>query len=307
MRRRSGRWAALIATAIAGLIGVGAGPAWADDEPPAGPQTEQAGGDDDSDGAGAGFEAPDPRRAVAVLGFRAGADELPGIDQRLAAILRDKTSLEVLDVTDARRRFGNRLDGAVVDCAGDVACIARIGRRLRVADVLLVGVSRFGDVILTLQRIDVGGAEVDARIAEALAPDQAPDTDKLLTYLRRVMPDGDFLRYGVIRIQANIAGAEVIIGGTSRGRTPLDPVRLPAPASYDIRIASEGYVPFEASAAVPPDSEVLVRASLARQESAWYKRWWVWTLVGVAAVAGGTTAYLLTRDDDVPVVIEFPP
>src|SRR5690606_66476 len=117
--------------------------------------------------------------------------------------------------------------------AGEVSCIADIGRRLRANDVLLVGISRFGDVILTLQRVDATRGEVRARIAEALAPDAAPDTAALLEYLRRVMPGTDFLRFGVIRVQANIAGAEVVIDGERRGRTPLQPLRVPAPARYD--------------------------------------------------------------------------
>jgi tetratricopeptide (TPR) repeat protein len=31
-----------------------------------------------------------------------------------------------------------------------------------------------------------------------------------------------------------------------------------------------------------------------------YKKWWFWTGVGVVAVAGGTTAYLLSRGSDAP-------
>lgn len=247
----------------------------------------------------------DPRRTVVVLAFRTGAADLPSIDRRLADILRARTSLEVIDAVDARRRYGDRLDSDVVDCSGEARCIAGIGRKLGAREVILVGVSRFGDVILTLQRIDVQGREVRGRIAEAMAPDATPDVATLLEYLQRVLPKSDFLRFGVLRIQANIAGAQVVIGGEKRGRTPLAPLRLPAPERYDIRITKKGYTAFEAATSVPPDGDVVVRATLARAETAWYKRWWVWTLAG-AVVVSTVAVVVLAQDDEVPVSIDLP-
>lgn len=247
----------------------------------------------------------DPRRTVVVLAFRTGAADLPEIDRRLADILRARTSLEVIDAVDARRRYGNRLDGDVVGCRGEAACIAGIGGKLGAREVVLVGVSRFGDVILTLQRIDVQGKGVRGRIAEALAPDATPAQDTLLEYLQRVLPKSDFLRFGVLRIQANIAGAEVVIGGETRGRTPLAPLRLPAPERYDIRITKPGYTAFEAVTSVPPDGDVVVRATLAQAEKVWYKRWWVWTLAGTALVSTAAVV-IVASDRDVPVRIDVP-
>ncbi len=258
----------------------------------------------DGDGSNEGADEPDPRRAVAVLSFRAGASELPNIEQRLADILSERTSLAVIDADMARRRYGNDIDGAVVDCAGDVSCVARLGRDLDAAEVLLVGVSRFGDVILTLQRINVSAGAVEVRIAEAMAPGQAPGGDALLEYLRRLMPAGDFRRYGIIRIEANIAGAVIHIDEEPRGVTPIAPLRLPAPNEYDIRVAKDGFVPFEVQAAVPPEGEIFVRAVLSKQEKAWYARWWLWALVGTTATAVGVgTGLYLRRNQDVPIVI----
>jgi tetratricopeptide (TPR) repeat protein len=41
-------------------------------------------------------------------------------------------------------------------------------------------------------------------------------------------------------------------------------------------------------------------------EHAWYRRWWVWSLVGGAAIAGVTGAYLATRTDN-SATIHLPP
>lgn len=251
-------------------------------------------------------EAPHPKRKIAVLEYRAGSSVLPRVDERVAGILRKKTSLTVIDGDDARRRYGGHLDRKIVGCAGDTACIAGIGQALGASEVVLVGISQFGDVILTLQRIDVGKRRVLMRVAEALSQGAEPDDDDLLRYLQRVLPRSDFLRFGMIRIHANVKGATVVIGDRERGRTPVEPVRVKAPATYDIRLTKPGYVPFRASVAVPPDAEVQVEPVLSLEvDNAWYKRWWVLALAGTVT-AGAVTTVILTRDtsSDVPVTIE---
>lgn len=247
---------------------------------------------------------PDPRRPVAVLEYRSGSSALAGIDTRLTAMLRKRTSLAIIDA-DSARALVPRLDADIVACAGEGACVARIGAKLKAREVLLVGVSEFGDVILTLQRIDVAGRKVTGRLAEAVAENASPTDDDLAGYLQRVMPRSDFLRFGIIRIDANLRGAEVVIGGENRGTTPVQAIKVPAPATYDIRLSKSGFTPFRASVAVPPDGEVRVKAELTRKggSGAWYGRWWVATLAGAVVLgAVGTGVWLGTREPtEVPV------
>jgi hypothetical protein len=233
-------------------------------------------------------DAPDAQRKVAVLEYRAGSSALPRIDRRLAALLGKQTSLHVIDADEARKTYGSRLDADIVACGGDAVCIARIGGKVGAKEVLLVGVSEFGDVILTLQRIDVHGRDVAMRIAESLAEDAHPGDDDLSGYLKRVMPESDFLRYGIIKVAANLAGAEVFLGTARKGTTPIEAIKVRAPATYDLRLTKHGYTPFQAKVAVPPDGEVAVDARMTREGSggAWYAKWWVAAIAGVV-VAGG--------------------
>jgi hypothetical protein len=252
----------------------------------------------------------DPRRRVAVLEYRAGSKAMPELDDRFAKILAAGTSLDVVDAVEARKRYGSGLDAAVVACGGEAACVAKLGNRIGAQEILLVGISELGDVILTLQRIDVKKRAVSERIAEALAIDAAPDDAALRRYLERVMPKTDFIRYGVIHIDANLAGATVEVGGERRGTTPVPALRLRAPASYDIRVRKDGYVPFRANVAVPPEGEVRVEAELSRRASnpRWYQRWWVPVVAGVvvAGAAAGTYVLLSEDPDSVPVGGQLP-
>jgi hypothetical protein len=242
---------------------------------------------------------PDPRRKVSVLEYRAGSSQLPGIAGRVMTTLSRQTSLGVIGQDQTRALYGDHLDQVLVRCAGDAACVARIGQKVGAAEVILVGVSELGDVILTMQRIDVATREVTGRIADSLAARSVPSDAQISGYVNRLLPPGDFLRFGVIDIVANLSGAAVTVGGQSRGVTPVAALKLPAPASYDIRIEKLGYVPFTTRIALPPDGEIKVEAELSRRggDAAWYQHWYVLAAAGVVvAGAGGTAIYFATRN-----------
>lgn len=249
----------------------------------------------------------DSKRSVAVLEYRGGSDAVPQIGDRAADILRNKTSLRIVDADEARASKGGRVDAAIAKCGGQARCVAGVGRALKVDEVLLIGVSEFGDVILTLQRIDVAERKVLSRVAEALAPGEEPDEEALTDYLRRVLPKADFIRYGTIRIKANITGARVTIGGKHRGETPVEPQQVLAPASYEIAVDKAGYVGFRATVDVPPDAVVQVRPVLTLTDNAWYKKWWVAAIAGTVVVGAVTVAVVATRSTptDLPVFGEF--
>lgn len=250
---------------------------------------------------------PDPKRKLVVLEYRSGSSALPGIAQRVLATMGKQTSLQLLGPDQARTVFGDHLDQALVKCAGDAACIAGIGAKLGAVDVVLIGISELGDVILTMQRIEVARGEIVTRIADSLAIGGVPSDDQIQGYLTRLLAPSDFVRYGVIDIVANLAGASVTVGGQPRGVTPIPALKLPAPASYEIRVAKVGFVPFTTRIALPPDGEIKVEAALSRQgASAWYQRWYVVAGAGLlVAGAAGTAIYFGTRSssDKVPVTV----
>jgi hypothetical protein len=241
---------------------------------------------------------PDPKRKVVVLEYRSGSSALPGIATRLAAALSKQTSLAVLGPDQTRAAFGEHLDSTVVKCAGEAECVAKIGQKVGAAEVLLVGVSELGDVILTLQRIDVASRGVVARIADSLAGGTTPNDDQVSQYLHRLMPISDFLRFGVLDIIASEAGALVTVSGENRGTTPIPSLKLHAPATYDVRIEKRGFVPFTTKVQLPPDAELKVEATLSKRGAgtAWYQHWYVLAGLGiVVAGAAGGTIYVVTQ------------
>jgi hypothetical protein len=119
------------------------------------------------------------------------------------------------------------------------------------------------------------------------------------------MPRSDFLRWGTIKIVANIDGASIAVGGKVRGKTPLAPLKVRAPADYDIAVDKSGFVGFRATVNVPPDAIVQVEPTLTRESDVWYKKWWVAAIAGTVVVSAVTVAVVASRDDptDFPVDI----
>jgi hypothetical protein len=242
---------------------------------------------------------PNPKRKTVVLEYRSGSSALSGIARRVVATIDAQTSLDVLGPDQARAVYGDHLDQVLVKCAGEAECIARIGQKLGAAEVILVGVSQLGDVILTMQRIDVSSRDVSSRIADSLAEGARPSDAQVDAYLQRLLPPTDFMRFGVIDIVANHAGAAVTVGNERRGETPIQPLKLPAPATYEIRVEKTGFMPYRTKVALPADGEIKVEANLSRPGAppSWYQRWYVVAGLGlVVAGAGGTAIYFATRD-----------
>ena len=251
------------------------------------------------------YGEPDPKRKVVVLEYRSGSSALTGIAGRIVAVLGKQTSLEVLGPDQTRAVYGDHLEQAIVKCGGEADCIGKIGGKVGAAEVLFVGISELGDVILTMQRINTSTHAVSARVADSLAAGAAPNDDQIGYYLAKLLPPGDFLRFGVIDIIASQAGALVTISGEQRGTTPIPSLKLHAPATYDIRVEKSGFTPFTTQIQLPPDSELKVEAELSRRgTTAWYAHWYVLAIGGaIVAGAAGTTIYFATRQTSTVVPV----
>ncbi len=238
---------------------------------------------------------PNPKRKVVVLEYRSGSSALAGIAGRVVSAMSKETSLAVLGPDQTRAVYGDHLEQVIVKCAGEAECVARIGQKVGAAEVVLVGVSELGDVILTMQRIDVSAHTVSARVADSLPTSAQPSEDQLAQYLSRLLPPGDFVRFGVLDIIASEAGAAVTVNKEPRGMTPIPKLKLSAPATYQIHVEKSGFVPFTGQVSLPADGEITLRANLQRTGGhvAWYQHWYVIAAAVVIAggVAGGAIYY----------------
>lgn len=101
-----------------------------------------------------------------------------------------------------------------------------------------------------------------------------------------------------VRVRANVARAVVLLDG---GDVGLAPVQLSRPAgAYRLRVAKDGYEPFETVLTVTPGQELDVPATLVVQRTPITKTWWFWSAVAGAVAGGAALTYALTREPGAP-------
>lgn len=256
---------------------------------------------------GAAPPSDPPLRSVAVLEHRAGVEEIKDLGNRLADLMSKRSGLRVVDPLAAHQRLP-KIDAEVAHCSGDAACLSKLGSTLQVDEILIVGISKLGDLVLALQRIDVRSQKAVGQLSEALPVQERATEQQLFDWLKQLYPADAFKRYGHIAISSNVDGATVSINTEEHGVTPLSgKVRVLAPQTYQVELSKADYVPFTARIQVPPDATVEVRANLTSADGspAWYKRWYLWAIVGGVATAAavGITAY--TQQPDTSRVVGY--
>lgn len=259
-------------------------------------------------------QAAPSRRSVAVLEFRQDVSALPGLAEQMATRISKLTGLRVVGPVEARQKLGTLLDSFVARCQGEPRCMGAIGNRLGVEEVILIGMSSLGDVIIQISRIQADSRRVLTSVAHTIAADRALPAAALETWIRRLLPPKDFLRYGFIQVRSSQPGATVLLDNAPRGDTPLPgPIRVQAPSTHDLQVIKRGFVSFSAQVQVPPDATIQVNAELPPVPVVappYYRTWWFWTALatGVAIVAGvsaGVTLTLQKGDATVPAVVRW--
>lgn len=218
------------------------------------------------------------------------SNALADLEDRLVRALRANTALTLRALSRAQR-------SAAQECSGEPQCLAKVVAPTGSDGLLLVVVSQLGEVTPIMSRINVRTGQVMARMGQPLAEDTVISQEMVLSWLQNLLPAGLFKRYASIKIETDVAGAQVYLNAARQGVTPLDrPLRVLAPATYQVRIEKAQHLPFLANLTVLPDAATELRAPLPRslQPIPAYKRWYLWATIGagVALAAGGTALYL---------------
>jgi hypothetical protein len=210
-------------------------------------------------------------------------------------------------------------DPALRGCTGEPECLAILGGKLGVKQVVTGNVGELGDAyIINLKLVDVATRAEVRRVSEPLKgnPDELIDTVRVAAY-RLFAPER--LR-GSVAILSDVSGGEVYLDGKPVGRTPLmAPLANLEIGMHKVRIVRPGYSEFQSDAEVrfQKTTQVVVRMVMVEgpvprdpgrprpAETPWYSTTWGYVGIGVGAVVVGAIlgAILvpdeITRCDDV--------
>ena len=203
-------------------------------------------------------------------------------------------------------------DPALRGCTGEPACLATLGTKLGVKQVVTGNVGELGDAyVINLKLVDVATKAEVRRVSEPLRgnPDELIDTVRVAAY-RLFAPER--LR-GSLAILSDVSGGEVTLDGTPVGRTPL-PGPLPnlPIGPHKLRIVARGYTDFQSDAEVrfQKTTQVVVRMVLEEGPLGpvgaprpapvpWYSSTWGYAGIAVGAILIGVVVGALLVPDEV--------
>ncbi|MHB1844773.1 MAG: PEGA domain-containing protein [Deltaproteobacteria bacterium] len=153
-------------------------------------------------------------------------------------------------------------------CDGGPACLAALGRRLGVDEVVYGVASGLGArTALDLKLVDVatGGEKrrVHAIVGRAAAGQggRSPILGGLREAAVRLLDPAAWT--GALEVLCEIRGAQVSVDGTPRGQTPLEPIAGIVPGRHSLRVTKAGYSGVERFVDVRFDETAELKVDLA--------------------------------------------
>jgi hypothetical protein len=265
-----------------------AGQAWA--------ETQPAGAD----------EAGESRRLAAVLFLATG-----GVDATLADNLTEVLVAAVASsgryTIVGREQFGQAMgiggEEETLRCAEDPICLGRIGTLVGAEEIVLGSLGeRAGRYIVNLSRLDVARARLVHRVFRTTAAELSPVIAEVGDAARELMEPPP----AAARVTVNVDDAALSVDGVDVTPDPDGVLRGLEPGEHLLVVGAEGYTSAEQRFTVARGETTELAVSLARPEirvveqPAVYRRWWFWTILGVAVAgaAAAATAVVLTGDQD---------
>ncbi len=237
------------------------------------------------------FRLPEGRQisfAVFDLKPQGLSQETAGnLTQVLAGELKQIEGASVIGRDDVASLLELESEKARMDCATEMDCLAEIGGALGV-DKLVVGTAgKLGEsYLISLRLIDVNAGRVDSRVNESLKGLE----DQLIPAVRfagrRLLGLEQRDQPGTLYLTGSEKAAKVYLDDEELGQLPLKPIAALAAGRHSLRISKDGYFDWRTDFYVEPGGMTPLWAELIEEPLRWYQRWWVWTIVGVAAAAG---------------------
>lgn len=204
--------------------------------------------------------------AVSVLGIEASE----GAPDTLAAALTDALRQRVSATKGFRLVPGRDLVEVklVFSCPDEApSCMAQAGKSLGAGKLIFGGVKQsVGDnFVVTLKLLDTARGSVDAWVAEQIGRAQATGPGVRAPVQKWFSSLTGMGAVGLVRVRADVTGAQVALDGNAAGTTGADDLVVPgvAPGKHEITVTKAGYEPVRRQVNVPPGetTELDVRMS----------------------------------------------
>ncbi len=246
---------------------------------------------------------------IGVFGIQSAGvpeDDVKNLAEFVIVELSKVNGAEIINPSAIEAMIGKATydDAFGSDCAEE--CLARISGSLNVKYLVTGQVGSFGgladeeeeeqssvrEYVVSLKLINQEDVRVENLRTVAFRGPKEELKRAVRTVARELVGVSTKLP-GKIAVTGPVSGADVIVGESPVGESPVKLENEYAPGRLELRLEKDGYYTWASDVFVQPGEENLVWAELKERPSPWYTRWWVWAIVGGVAAAGTTTAVLV--------------
>ncbi len=248
------------------------------------------------------YKLPEGQKlSFAVLDLKATgveADTASNLTQLLSTEIKKIKGTTVISRDDLLAILSLEKLSQLTGEACDVACVAELGGALGVDKLVTGQLGKLGErYFISLRLIDPVAVKTDSRIAESFK-----GTEEMLiravSYSGRALLGVESKTPGSLVVTASQEEAEVFVDNKKVGQLPLPPLRAIQAGRHSLRLVRAGFFDWRQDAYIVSGDTTAVWAQMQARPEAWYEKWWVWTIVGVAVAGGTTAAVLLTLPNE---------
>jgi TolB-like protein len=224
-----------------------------------------------------------------------------GVTPATVASLTDLLSLElkkfeglsVVSRSEIEAMLQYQADKMVLQCKSDTSCLIEIGGALGVDYLVSGGVGTLGSsLVVNLKLLNIHEAQVTNRVSETFEGDESELVRALRFAVKSLLGHID-TGEGELTVVSNVSKGMLVLDGQTEIEYPLkQPIPHLLVGKHGLDFKSDGYYSLYKEGYVEPESMSQLRFELTALPVPWYKKWWVWTAVGVVVAGGvGTGLY----------------
>ncbi|HEY3447900.1 MAG TPA: PEGA domain-containing protein [Myxococcales bacterium] len=233
------------------------------------------------------------KTSLAMLDLTASGLEPQVVDNLTQVVVDELKNLpkaSLISRDEIRALFSHTRQQQLVGC-DDAGCLSELGGALGVDYLVSGNVGRVGDTyLLHLKLISIKGAKIANRVAESFVGEESQLIGATRFAARSLVGlprDGE----GKLEVPRPVSDARLIVDGKPvEGAASVQALQA---GKYNLRLEADGYAPWFSDVYVDAGSLTRVNATMKEIGSPVYKKWWLWTVVGVVVAGGAATAAVL--------------
>ncbi len=247
--------------------------------------------------------APTKLALLELLAQGVPADLADNLTQTAALELKQIPGVSVISKDEIRALLQLEAEKQLLGC-DQISCLAEIGGALGVRFLVAGSVGLVGSTyVINLKLINIVQAQTDNRVAESFVGDSAQLLRATRAAVRALVGHGQ-AGEGSLEVRASVTDVSWLLDGQE---TPTNGPRRVAIGKHNLRVEAPDYYPWLSDIYVEQGEATRVDVTLTERPNPWYRRWWVWTAVGVVVAAGTAGAvYWQTRDRSGALEINAP-